>query len=153
MKIYRNITVVIFLCLSILFSPDLSAKNRQDKVKYLNSLELYQQVTSLTMAFNEQYGKKFYLPVNAKDAIGFILKNSNTRKYMGSKDYNSYNKHSEFSNDANNMMQALTKLIEKFEKIGFISEILAQGKTPAIMFDIDNTIELTSFADDYWTKV
>ena len=121
-------------------------------VSNVNSLELYSKVTSLTMAFNEQYGKKFRLPVNARDSVNEIVKNSNTREYMGTKDYNSFSHDSEFSKYANHMMNSLFTLIKTFKNIGFINEIKAQGKTPALMFDIDNTIELTSFDDDYFTK-
>jgi hypothetical protein len=118
----------------------------------VNPLELYSNVTSLTMAFNEKYGKQYRLPVNTKGSINVILKNSNTQKYMGNETYNGYSANSEFSKEANNMMNALAKLIGSFKSIGFIQEIKTQGKTPALMFDIDNTIELTSFDDDYWTK-
>ncbi|MED7788839.1 hypothetical protein [Francisella sp. 19X1-34] len=117
-----------------------------------NPLKLYSEVTSLTMAFNEKYGKKADLPYNEKQAISLILKNSSTKKYMLSDDYNSFKKNSEFSKQTSDMMKALATLINKFKKIGFIDEIKSQGKTPALMFDIDNTVELTSFDDDYWTK-
>lgn len=127
-----------------------SSSNKQ--LYAVNPLTLYSEVTSLTMAFNEQYGKPFRLPVNARDAIDVILKNSNTKKYMGTTDYNTYGKNALFAKYAHNMMDALTQLIQRFKEIGFFQEIEAQGKTPALMFDIDNTIELTSFVDDYQTK-
>ncbi len=119
---------------------------------HVDALKLYTEVTSLTMAFNEKYGKKFAMPVNAKDAVGVILKNSDTKAYMGTESYNDYKKDSQFAKDAHAMMSALEVLLSKFKEIGFIQAIKAEGKTPAIMFDIDNTIQLTSFDDDYWTK-
>ena len=118
----------------------------------VDSLKLYSEVTSLTMAFNEKYGQPFRLPVNARDSINAIVKNSNTADYMGTKTYNDYNNKSEFSKQSHAMMSDLTYLISQFKKIGFIQAIESQGKTPALMFDIDNTIELTSFDDDYFTK-
>ena len=118
----------------------------------VDSLELYSKVTSLTMAFNEKYGKKFRLPVNARDSIGEIVANSNTKNYMGTKTFNDYTKDSKFAQYSNHMMNSLFDLITTFKKIGFIHEIKNNGKIPALMFDIDNTIELTSFDDDYFTK-
>jgi hypothetical protein len=64
-----------------------ASDNKQYNV---NPLELYSNVTSLTMAFNEKYGKEFQLPVNAKYSVDVILKNSDAKKYMGSKTYNGY---------------------------------------------------------------
>ncbi|MCF6777692.1 HAD family acid phosphatase [Thiotrichales bacterium 19X7-9] len=119
---------------------------------HVDSLKLYSEVTSLTMAFNEKYGKEFRLPVNAKDSVKTILENSNTKKYMDTKPYNDYGSNSQFSIDAHKMMSDLKNLINQFKEIGFINEIKLHGQTPAIMFDIDNTIELTSFDDDYFTK-
>jgi len=122
------------------------------KFPKVDVLELYSEVTSLTMAFNTRYGKPFSLPSNAKTALDQIAKNSDTKAYMGSKDYNDYTQDSAFAKDANRMMMDLSELITRFKQIGFIHEIKAQGKTPAMMFDIDNTIELSSFDDDYFTK-
>ncbi|MED7789497.1 hypothetical protein [Francisella sp. 19X1-34] len=128
--------------------------NSQKKTKKYetNPLELYSKVTSLTMAFNSRYGKKAMIPKNAQDSLNLILKNSNIKEYMGSKDYNGYSKNSKFYKRAQAMMSDLENLIVEFKKIGFIDEIKSQGKTPGIMIDIDNTIELTSFEDDINTK-
>ncbi len=131
-----------------------SALAQAPKIKpaTVDSLKLYSEVTSLTMAFNAKYGRPFSLPTNAKAAIDQIADNSDTKRYMGTKDYNDFAKDSQFAKDANSMMIDLTRLIASFKKVGFIHAIEAKGKTPAIMFDIDNTIELTSFDDDYFTK-
>ena len=148
-KYSKKIFALLFLGV---FSFSVYAQVSDNKQYNVNPLELYSSVTSLTMAFNEKYGKEFRLPVNAKDSVDVILKNSDTKKYMGSKTYNGYNPDSKFSKQAHDMMKALANLIGDFKSIGFIQEIKSQGKTPALMFDIDNTIELTSFDDDYWTK-
>ena len=75
------------------------------------------------MAFNSKYGKKASIPKNAQDSIDLILKNSNVKKFMGSKNYNEYSKDSEFSKSANSMMNDLEELLAKFKQIGFIDEI------------------------------
>tara|TARA_B110000977_G_C11051273_1_gene482418 strand:- start:958 stop:1947 length:990 start_codon:yes stop_codon:yes gene_type:complete len=128
------------------------SENTKPTTYKTNPLELYSEVTSLTMAFNSKYGKKASIPTNSQGSIPLILANSDTKKFMGSKDYNGYSKNSQFSKRSSAMMEDLETLIGKFKQIGFIDEIKSQGKTPAIMFDIDNTIELTSFEDDINTK-
>lgn len=143
---------ILILCILCFTPMMLFAQQYENKNKNLSELELYHRVTSLTMAFNEKYGKKFRLPVNAKNSVNLILKNSDSKRYMGSRTYNDYSQSSQFAKDANNMMAALVKLVNDFKDIGFIKAIKSQGMTPALMFDIDNTIELTSFDDDYWTK-
>ena len=133
-------------------AQSMSAQPTQAQVFHVNPLKLYSEVTSLTMAFNAKYGKESSLPSNAKAGVNKIIAHSNTQNYMGTKTYNDYAQNSQFAKDANSMMTDLSQLITSFKKIGFIQEIKAQNQTPAIMFDIDNTIELTSFDDDYYTK-
>jgi hypothetical protein len=150
-KHHKKIIASLSLALGAV-SFNAHAQASDNKQYNVNPLELYSKVTSLTMAFNEKYGKEFRLPVNAKDSVDVILKHSDTKKYMGSKTYNGYSLDSKFSKEAHDMMNALANLVGDFKRIGFIREIKSQGKTPALMFDIDNTIELTSFDDDYFTK-
>jgi hypothetical protein len=142
-----NILLGVVLCLT----TSLSLAKVPSKNSQVDPLTLYSKVTALTMAFNSKYGKRFSLPDNAKSAIPSILKNSNSHRYMASKTDNTYQKNSKFAKDAQSMMQDLSSLLLQFKKIGFIHAIKAKGKTPAIMLDIDNTLELTSFADNYWS--
>ncbi|WP_440993409.1 hypothetical protein [Cysteiniphilum litorale] len=152
MKPFRQYRKLLAAALFAMTCQSALAQASATKPETVDSLRLYSEVTSLTMAFNAKYGKPFSLPTNAQAAINQIANNSDTKRYMDTKDYNNFAKDSQFAKDANAMMSDLTNLIANFKKIGFIHAIEAEGKTPAIMFDIDNTIELTSFDDDYFTK-
>ena len=133
------------LLATVLFATSYQATMAQASVAKpatVDVLALYSEVTSLTMAFNTKCGKPFSLPTNAKAAVDQITANSDTKRYMDTQDYNDFAQNSQFAEDAKAMMGDLSKLIANFKKIGFIHAIESQGKTPAIMFDIDNTIEL-----------
>ena len=129
-----------------------SIADENKQMSDVNVLELYQQVTSLTMAFNEKYGHKAELPYNVKTCINNIEINSNLTTYLGTDNYGKYADNSPFVHQAEKMTAALDKLMAKFNELGFIQAIINNGKIPAIMFDIDNTLEMTSFTDDYYSK-
>ena len=118
----------------------------------VDPLALYEKVTAMKTAFYEQFGSKYQLPENAKRCATEITKDSDTYAYMGTKDALSYTQDSQYAKDGEAATKALDNLMNGFKDIGFIKAIENSGKTPALMFDIDNTIQLASFEDDYFTK-
>lgn len=128
-----------------------SCSNDDDKSN-VDPLELYNKVTQLEAAFDEQYGDTFKLPENAKQCTKNITKNSDVFKYMDSKTGYDYTDNSQYAQTAKKLVDSLNNLMYEFKDIGFIKAIEKSGKHPAIMFDIDNTLELTSFNDDYDSK-
>ncbi len=148
------------LSLSVLGSIMLSGCNNSKanndeyikKSDIVDPLVLFTKVTELKTAFYQQYGNKVELPENAKQCSAEITKNSNVYDYMDSKDALSYTEDSEYAKDGEATFTALDKLMNEFKDIGFIKAIKNDNKTPALMFDIDNTLQLTSFDDDWFTK-
>lgn len=120
-----------------------SCSNNDDKSN-VDPLELYSKVTQLEAAFDEQYGDTFKLPENAKQCTANITKNSDVFKYMDSKTGYDYTDNSQYAQTAKKLVDSLDNLMYEFKDIGFIKAIEKSGKRPAIMFDIDNTLELTS---------
>ena len=150
MKKLKNTTKAIFLL--SLGSTIISACSNKNNQNDVNPLELYSKITQLGNAFDEQYGDTFKLPENAKKCVAHIIKNSDVLKYMDSKNGYDYNHNSQYAKTAKKLVDNLNNLISEFKQIGFIKTIEKNGKHPAIMFDIDNTLELTSFNDDYDSK-
>lgn len=129
----------------------LGACSNNDK-NNVDPLELYNKVTQLEAAFDEQYGDTFKLPENANKCVADITKDSNDFKYMGTKNSYDYSLNSQYAKTAKKLVGSLNNLLSEFKQIGFIKTIEKNGKHPAIMFDIDNTLELTSFNDGYDSK-
>ncbi|APD50617.1 hypothetical protein [Francisella hispaniensis] len=148
-KLKNTIKAIFLLSLGSTIIAACSNKNNQSDV---NPLELYSKVTQLEDAFDEQYGDTFKLPENAKKCVANITKNSDVLKYMNSKNGYDYNHDSQYAKNAKKLVDNLNNLISEFKQIGFIKTIEKNGKHPDIMFDIDNTLELTSFNDDYDSK-
>ncbi|QIV96064.1 hypothetical protein EDC55_11056 [Allofrancisella inopinata] len=151
MKKISNITLSFFLLsLGIIAITTACSNNKTEKS--VDPLELYTKVTQLETAFDNQYEGKFKLPENAKKCISKITQNSDVYEYMGSKDGFDYSENSQYTKVSKNLVESLNKLMSEFIDIGFIKAIQANDKRPALMFDIDNTLELTSFDDDYFSK-
>lgn len=76
---------------------------------------------------------------------------SDYRKYYalteGANGYFHYGKHSRYARDIAGLTGDLDQLMEGFERTGFLNEIKHRGLTPALMFDIDNTLEFSAGAD------
>ncbi|QIV94934.1 HAD family acid phosphatase [Allofrancisella frigidaquae] len=141
-----------YLLLVLSISLSLAGCDNNDTIDKVDSLKLYDEVTRLKTEFNEQNGHKFELPDNVKSCVNQIVKESNVYDYMSSKDALSYTKKSQYAKDSEDTINEINKLLEKFKDIGFINAIKKSGKIPGLMFDIDNTIQLSSFEDDYFSK-
>lgn len=91
-----------------------SCSNEDDKSN-VDPLELYNKVTQLEAAFDEQYGDTFKLPENAKQCTTNITKNSDVFKYMDSRTGYDYTDNSQYAQTAKKLVDSLDNLIYKFK--------------------------------------
>jgi hypothetical protein len=80
-----------------------------------------------------------------------LLIQSDYQKYYqlttGSDGYSHYGSGSEYAANIDALRQRLDGLMVSFNKSGLLNELKRKGQTPALMFDIDNTLEFSGAID------
>lgn len=80
-----------------------------------------------------------------------LMSGSDYRKYYGlttgADGYSQYADDSGYAKDVHVLRGHLDDLMESFNRTGLIGELKRHGKTPALMFDIDNTLEFSAAPD------
>ncbi|MGX9460918.1 hypothetical protein ACWXWU_06680 [Shewanella sp. A14] len=61
--------------------------------------------------------------------------------------FSHYGVTSQYATDIETLRQRLTHLMQAFNQSGLITQLKKQNKTPALMFDIDNTLEFSAAID------
>lgn len=81
-----------------------------------------------------------------------LMAGSDYMKYYGlttgADGYSHYSADSQYKNDVAALATDLDRLMESFQRSGLIREVKRRAKTPALMFDIDNTLEFSAAADE-----
>ncbi len=119
----------------------------------VDSLKLYQDMTAGKSLFSERTGSPVQLNASEKICIDPVLKGSDATAYYeltkkSYKDYyDNYGKFSQYAKDVAELVKRMDGLLDSFSRSGLLKEIASRGMKPALMFDIDNTIEFTAGAD------
>ena len=122
--------------------------------KQFDPLGFYSQLTSIMAVYESRLGQATVLPGNQIQCSPFILEASDPVSYYGLDTgaidgyYDTYKAGSQYDQDIHRFTAVLASLMQLFSDSGFTSLIVKQGRTPALMFDIDNTIAFTSNRDD-----
>lgn len=80
-----------------------------------------------------------------------LLSGSDHEKYyalsMGSDGYPRYGEHSQYARDVAALTANMDRLMTSFQRTGLRRELKRRGMTPALMFDLDNTLEFSAAPD------
>jgi len=148
----------------------LSACTAPIKENPTDTLALYRQMTGLKTQFQERTGEPTQFSGSEKICISAtcnqdgtdckpgdhyngspLMEGSDYRKYyaltIGQDGYSHYGENSQYAGDLAKLTGKLDQLMETFARTGFRSELKRRGLTPALMFDIDNTLEFSAAAD------
>jgi hypothetical protein len=135
-----------------------------------DSLTLYRQMSRLNTPLQERTGKPTQFSASEKICITATCKQgdkackptdhyngsplmagSDHKKYyaltIGKDGYFYYGKNSQYARDVAGLTAKLDRLMETFENTGLRSELKRRGLVPALMFDIDNTLEFSAGSD------
>ncbi len=135
-----------------------------------DTLALYRQMTSQKTQLQQRIGEPTQFSSSEKICITATCKQGDkdckpTDHYNGSplmagsdykeyyalttgKDgYSHYGRNSQYARDVASLTANLDQLMDTFERTGLRSELKARGLTPALMFDIDNTLEFSAAPD------
>lgn len=135
-----------------------------------DTLALYRQLTGLKTQLQERTGEPTQFSGSEKICITATCKQgdrdckpadhyngsplmagSDYQKYYvlttGRDGYSHYGKESHFAHDVAGLTAKLDRLMEGFERTGLRRELKRRGLTPALMFDIDNTLEFSAAPD------
>ncbi len=135
-----------------------------------DTLTLYRQMTSLKTQLQERTGEPTQFSGSEKICITATCKQGDTgckptdhyngsplmagsdyKKYYalttGKDGYSHYGSRSQFAGDVAALTTRLNQLMQTFESTGLRSELKRRGLTPALMFDIDNTLEFSAAPD------
>lgn len=135
-----------------------------------DTLTLYRQMTSLKTQLQQRTGEPTQFSGSEKICITATCKQGDTgckptdhyngsplmagsdyKKYYAlttDKDgYSHYGSRSQFASDVAELTAKLDRLMQTFESTGLCSELKHRGLTPALMFDIDNTLEFSAAPD------
>jgi len=96
----------------------------------------------------------FYLVKNLDQCMYYIQRETNIIFYYGmfsSNGFDVYSEESEYANNIRELVDVSDTMMDLFSGSGFNDLIARQGKSPALMFDIDNTVEFTSDPDQEFT--
>ncbi|MCP4659105.1 MAG: hypothetical protein GY856_27160 [bacterium] len=116
-------------------------------------LDFYQELTSVRSLVDQRMGELTQLPKNEKRCISEIVAASDAKSYYEldeaatEDDYDTYGEDSAYARDVARLVETAERLMALFKDSGFLDEIVRQGRTPALMFDVDNTLEFTSARD------
>jgi len=116
-------------------------------------LSLFQGLTESKIYYENRKGEIFQFPENVKKYSAKIARQSDANDYYGLKTkgykdaYDIYSDNSQFANDCQQTINDARSLINVFVQSKLLEAIRSQGKKPAIMFDIDNTLEFSSRID------
>ena len=116
-------------------------------------LSLFQGLTENKIYYEERRGEIFQFPENVKKYSARIASESDANAYYGLKAkgykdaYDIYSEHSQYASDIQQTINDARNLINLFKGSSLLEAIRSQGKKPAIMFDIDNTLEFSSRSD------
>lgn len=135
-----------------------------------DTLALYRQMTSQKTQLQQRTGEPTQFSSSEKICITATCKQgdkdckptdhyngsplmagSDYKKYYalttGKDGYSHYGKNSQYARDVSALATNLDMLMDTFEQTGLRSEITRRGLTPALMFDIDNTLEFSAAPD------
>ncbi len=116
-------------------------------------LDFYQELTSVKSLYDQRMGELTQLPKNEKGCISEIADASDAKSYYQlneaatEEDYDTYGKDSAYAHDVARFVETAERLMALFKDSGLLDEIVRRGRTPALMFDVDNTLEFTSTRD------
>jgi len=148
------VILIIFLLIASLANLFFYIANKKAIKNYQATLSLFNQLTKNKIFYKEQEGELFQFPENVKICSSTISSESDANQYYGlkTKSYNNiydiYSDNSQYASDVQNTANNAENLINFLIESGFIESIKIQNKKPAIMLDIDNTLEFTSRSDD-----
>lgn len=149
------IAVVLTACVSVTGTYFLVRGNER-KGNAEQRLELFTGLTGGTrkLLYDWQKGELHQFPENVKQSISAIAAESNADAYYALRAngyggiYDSYSTDSQYAEDVRSTVKEADDIMSLLQTTGVVDSIGARGKKPAIMFDIDNTLEFTSRADD-----
>lgn len=136
----------------------------------VDTLALYRQMTSLKTQLQQRtseptqfsgsekiciaatckHGDKECRPTDHYNGSPLMAASDYQRYYMltkGTDGYAHYDRNSDFGHDVANLVADLNKLMDSFTRSGLRDELKRRGLTPALMFDIDNTLEFSAGPD------
>lgn len=148
----------------------LSACSVNQTMNSPDTLSLYREMTSMKTQLQERTGEPTQFNASEKMCITATCADGDTdckptdhyngsplmaasdyEKYYdlttGADGYSQYGKTSHYARDVARLTANLDQLMETFESTGLRREVQMQGLTPALMFDIDNTLEFSAAAD------
>ena len=138
--------IVIPLFLGVIYN--LNFRNSQQM------LSLFEGLTENKIYYEGRKGELFQFPENVRIWSAKISAESDANRYYGLKPkgyngvYDSYADNSPYARDVQKTVEDADKLLKTLTDSGLLEALRRQGKKPAIMFDIDNTLEFTSRSDD-----
>lgn len=148
----------------------LSACSINQEVDSPDTLSLYREMTSLKTQLRERTGEPTQFNASEKLCITAtctegdtdckptdhyngspLMAASDYEKYYdlttGADGYSHYGENSHYANDVAGLTADLDHLMETFQRTGLRREVQNRGLTPALMFDIDNTLEFSAAPD------
>jgi hypothetical protein len=148
----------------------LTACSITQEVTTPDTLSLYREMTSMKTQLQERTGEPTQFNASEKQCITAtcaegdtdckptdhyngspLMAASDYEKYYelttGGDGYSHYGENSHYAQDVARLTANLDQLMETFERTGLRSEVEKRGLTPALMFDIDNTLEFSAAPD------
>lgn len=140
-------SIVLLVC--IVFST--TVLRSQDKI---DPLALFKTITKNKAFYSQRTGEAAQFNYSEKVCISNLIKKSDPIRYYKLKKkgykgtYDIYGDDSQYAADIKALVTHLDNLMRSFHKSGLIAAIHHKGQTPALMFDIDNTLEFSSGIDN-----
>ncbi len=158
------------LIIALLAIVTLSACTAYREEGSTDTLALYRQITSQKTQLEQRTGEPTQFSGSEKLCIVSTCKDGDTgckptyhyngsplmdssdyvkyyALYNGTDGYSHYGLSSQYASDVTALTIKLNQLMETFDSTGLRSELQARGLTPALMFDIDNTLEFSAAPD------
>ena len=154
MRISRRMVLSISLIACVLlFAVTLQSKDNAQSNDKIDTLHLFKTITENKAFYSQRTGEAAQFNYSDEVCIADLIKKSDSTAYYKLKkngykgSYDIYGKDSQYAADVKALATHLDDLMRSFHRSGLIAEIVRRGRTPALMFDIDNTLEFSAGID------
>ena len=119
----------------------------------VDPLALFSAITADKAFYSQRTGEPKQLNASEKKCINPLVRDSDAVAYYQlkkngyKKKYDIYGKESQYARDVKSLVKRMDASMDYFKKSGLMAAISGKGKIPALMFDIDNTVEFSSGID------
>jgi len=123
---------------------------RSESSAEFNAPDFFTRLTAIESVYKATANDYFHLVKNLGQCMYYFQREMNVGFYYGfssSNGYDVYSEDSEYAERIRELVNVSDSMMDLFSGSGFNDLIKKGGKSPALMFDIDNTIEFTADRD------